>query len=442
MTTPAWKGPEVDGITNSLLQLFLQCRERFRLLTIEGLQELRTYNKAIEFGSCFHEAEEAYREGQMNGKGSSLKNGMDAITRYSAKLRKWNPSDAKEITEWESILSELFPLYSIFEQEEAKKRNYFIQEATFKIPYKLPDGRTIYLRGKIDSGFWTEPPAFRQEAEEAPPKYIYLQENKCKGKIDQQSLPETLFGNLQTGIYLTAIDIINRAHPSKRHKFFADRKHARQWPKDAKIAGTLYNVIRRPFADFFAPKQGVKESYNDFLKRSFHGGKTPKGAPQKDNGKYPIAKNPDWWFMQWKIPMKYGTTHKEMVDDMPWDYRANNLTEFQTRILNPILTQLCDWYDWVAPKTTQCIYCKKPTEFEIHPIHRSLSRCRSCDEASSPLIVHTIADPYRPGNTLHFQYPFGVYHSLAGGFRGAYYEKLVNNREHDLEKITTLFPEL
>ena len=30
-TGPAWKGPEVDGITQSLLSKFLVCRERFRI---------------------------------------------------------------------------------------------------------------------------------------------------------------------------------------------------------------------------------------------------------------------------------------------------------------------------------------------------------------------------------------------------------------------------
>lgn len=432
--TPAWKGPEVDGITNSLLQLFLQCRERFRLLTIEGLQELRTYNKAIEFGSCFHEAEEAYREASMQGKASGLKNAMDAITRYSAKLRKWNPSDAGEITQQESVLQELFPLYASFEKEDARTRNYFIQEATFKIPYPLPNGRIVYLRGKIDSGYWISPANHIPKVGSDPgepvnnPKYIYLQENKCKGKIDQTSLPETLFGNLQTGIYLTAMDVINQTPATKRHKLFGDRKHARNWPKDAKLAGTLYNVIRRPFADFFAPKQGVKENHHNFLKRSYHGGKTPKGNDQKDNGKYPIAKNPDWWFMQWKIPMKYGGSNTHTTNEphettneastLPWDYRSNNLSEFQTRMLNPILTQLCDWYDWVAPIDPTV----KTIEMDGHP--------------------RIIADPYRPGNKLHYQFPFGVYHSLAGGFRGAFYEKLVHNREHDLDKITNLFPEL
>ncbi len=33
---PVWKGPEVDGVTQSLLSRYLTCKERFRLLVIEG----------------------------------------------------------------------------------------------------------------------------------------------------------------------------------------------------------------------------------------------------------------------------------------------------------------------------------------------------------------------------------------------------------------------
>ena len=56
---PAWKGPVEDGITFSLLSRWVVCRERFRLQAIEGLKEDEGFVAPIEFGSLWHEAEEA-----------------------------------------------------------------------------------------------------------------------------------------------------------------------------------------------------------------------------------------------------------------------------------------------------------------------------------------------------------------------------------------------
>ena len=103
-------------------------------------------------------------------------------------------------------------MYATKWQQTDRERTYFIQESTFCVPYTLPDKRVVFLRGKIDSAFTI------QTSQKSI--YIYLQENKCKVQIDQESLPETLFGNLQIGIYLTVLDIINKSPKGRRHKYF------------------------------------------------------------------------------------------------------------------------------------------------------------------------------------------------------------------------------
>ncbi len=58
-TGPLWKGPEVDGITFSLLSRFIACPERFRILVTEGLQPHDEFNHRIEYGNMWHTCEEA-----------------------------------------------------------------------------------------------------------------------------------------------------------------------------------------------------------------------------------------------------------------------------------------------------------------------------------------------------------------------------------------------
>ena len=39
----AWKGPEVAGVSQSLLSRYLTCKERFRIKTIEGLKPVQQF---------------------------------------------------------------------------------------------------------------------------------------------------------------------------------------------------------------------------------------------------------------------------------------------------------------------------------------------------------------------------------------------------------------
>ena len=64
MWVPSWKGPTVDGVTQSLLGVYYVCTERFRLLTIDGLRPVRKFDPTIEFGQMFHLCEELYKGGK------------------------------------------------------------------------------------------------------------------------------------------------------------------------------------------------------------------------------------------------------------------------------------------------------------------------------------------------------------------------------------------
>ena len=44
---PLWKGPEVDGITQSMLSGFINCPERFRVMYLEGIETTEGLNHRI-----------------------------------------------------------------------------------------------------------------------------------------------------------------------------------------------------------------------------------------------------------------------------------------------------------------------------------------------------------------------------------------------------------
>jgi len=97
-----------------------------------------------------------------------------------------------------------------------------------------------------------------------------------------------------------------------------------------------------------------------------------------------IKKNPKHYFMRWRV---------ELTDD--------DISLFLDRTFHPIMESLMDWWESIQ------------------------------------------TDPFDPWSSRHhYQSPWGVHNSLAGGFRGSFFEYLTTGREYGLREITTLFPEL
>lgn len=281
-----WKGPQIDGITYSLLCKFLCCPERFRLQVVEGLKEPWGWKHAVEYGSMFHAAMEAADGG---------KPWKPALQAYYQKLLGQYPANEQDVTKWYLFCCMQFPLYlKHWENHETQQnRKTLFEEKPFQFSYchhpsveaafgpnLSPDNFTT-LRGKLDCAFSRN-------------GFITLQENKTKGEIDQEGISQTIDQNLQTMIYHIAL---RHLLPEKDHK---------------KITGTLYNVIRRPLSDRFALRQGKKESLNVFIARV---------------GKK-IASEPERHFFRWIVP----------IND-------RRIEEFRVQTLNPILRWLCEWWD-------------------------------------------------------------------------------------------------
>ena len=299
---PLWKGPEVDGITQSMISSFLECRERFRLRNIVGLQEVNKFNHRIEYGQMWHLCEESFAAGDI-----WLVTTQELLREYTKTLCKKYVVAQEQISHWYQVCKTQFPIYVKYweKHKDTKQRTPLLQEETFKVPYELPSGRVVLLRGKWDSV---------DLIGKGKNAGVYLQENKTKGDIKEEQQKRQLGFDLQTMFYLVALqeECVGGAdlggcgptHPEH-------------------ISGVRYNVVRRPLSG------GVG---------SIRQGKPTKKNPEGESAKdfysrlgVIISEEPSHFFMRWRVEVT--------PDDME---------RFRREFLDSILEHVCDWWECIC----------------------------------------------------------------------------------------------
>ena len=291
---PAWKGPMVDGVIQSLLGRFLVCRERFKVLVIDGLAPALGFEPKIHYGQMWHTCEEAHAAGILY---------VRPLQEYCTQLCKEFPTDQNQVDKWYNVCSKQFPIYVDYwkKHPDVKRRKPIFQEKTFCVPYELPSGRVVKLRGKWDSV---------DLIKENGRSFIYLQENKTKGTIDQQLLTRQLTFDLQTMMYLIALQEYSTQVDTE---ILAGQQ----------IKGIRYNVIRRPLS-------GGKGSIRQHKPTKSN----PQGESKKDyydRLQQYFIEYPGEFFMRWKV-----------------DVTPGDINIFKKDFFDPCLEHLCYWYDWVS----------------------------------------------------------------------------------------------
>ncbi len=393
---PLWRGPEVDGITFSLLSRFLQCRERFRLHVVEGLRPNPQFNHKVEYGNMWHVCEEALAKGQ------DRNNRVDQwrpLTDYVKDLCRKYPQDQSQIDHWHRVCRAQFPLYVGHWQNhpDTVARTPLLQEQVFDVPLTLPSGRTVRLRGKWDSVGLVMPGKCNCGADRSGPSAeahspscpagiahtvtgkgpqggIWLQENKTKGDIRPSQVQRQLRFDLQTMLYLVAL-----------------RLDVDAWVETAgmidQIKGVRYNVVKRPLSGgkgtivrHKATKNHPEETKDQFYTRM---------------AEY-IRAEPGEYFMRWNVEVS------------PAD-----VSRFRRECLDPVLEQLCDWWGWIS-------------------------------NVSDPFAVEeTFLDGRRAAyNPIHWRHPFGCYNALDEGGSSDLDDCLETGSEVGLCRVDDLFPEL
>lgn len=288
-----WKGPEVDGVTQSMLSAFLVCRERFRVKYVLGLRSVDEFNHRIEYGNMWHECERYHSLGSC---------WETKLKEYAKSLCQKYPLQQEQVLHWYNMCKVQYPLYLCYWARHKRNSGLtpLLREQVFKVPYRLPSGRTVLLRGR-----WDGVDLLGKGSSAA----VYLLEHKTKGDIREEQIKRQLQFDLQVMLYLVAL-----------------LKYSRDDGKGLATYGTAkgvrYNVVRRPLS-------GGKGSIRQHKATKSKPAETSEAFYRRLAGL--IKGDPGYYFMRWQVEV------------IPQDMK-----DYQHRYLNNHLEQLCLWWDWIS----------------------------------------------------------------------------------------------
>lgn len=203
----------LDGVTNSLLQKWLMCRQAARYY-IDGLRSDRPKTKAL-LGSIFHELLEHW-----------YMDGSCPFKKVEARLRDKFLEEGGDLQMLESLLAQAHGLFEVYKEHWAKadaKKDWIETESVFDVEWE-----GWRLRGMRDGLY-----------RDRKSKKLWLLETKTKSRIPE-SLDTSLVFDPQNLFYITATEA----------------------ELDEEIAGVCYNIIRQP-----SLRQKQSENTADFFRR-------------------------------------------------------------------------------------------------------------------------------------------------------------------------------
>jgi len=306
---PLWQGPcgkgPLGGITQSMIVRFLSCRERFRLRYILGLDLYGKWNHRIGYGNMWHICEQ-FHAGQEEYETPLLCHTQELI-------RKYRTQEA-DIVKWYNVCLVQFPEYAKYwkEHPDVKNRTPLMRESVFDVGYILPSGRMVRLRGKFDSV------DLITDKVTGPDGGIYLQENKTKGDIDKLQVERQLKFDLQTMLYLIALE----------------RVACIDYGSEAPILGVRYNVIRRPLSGGVG---NIRPHKGKATRSTITQAETDEEFYERLRHDY-IADDPAYWFFRVRSEVS-----------------KKDIQVFKDTCFDPLLETICWWYEQVTNARTRRI---------------------------------------------------------------------------------------
>ena len=418
-TTPLWEGPAPagrnSGVTQGLLGRYLVDPERARIRLIEGLRPVETFKHTIEYGQMFHLCCEVAAQVTSDSRRASdgAPTWRQALKTYARALCERDPTQQEQVDHWYNVCLVQFPLYQEFYRQRPDKvpRNSLLQEQEFSVPYKLPSGRVVRLRGKWDDiGVAADG--------------IWITDHKTKGDIDETGIKRQLTFDLQTMLYAIALECVLAVDPETPTPH-GDYAPLYRWMNDhehAHLAGVRLNVVRRPLSGgkgSIVRGKGTQGSKCPKCKGTGRQGYHPT-CPKcqgvgRINAKPPESKEAFYSRVQEIITAEPATYF------MRWDclLRTDDITKFRRESLDPVLENLYDdweWWEW-------CYRGKGGTAGSIWDATRRHKR-------------------FPHHYPRHYRLPYGVSSPLLeGGFTDVdmYME---SGNAAGLQRTDTLFPEL
>jgi len=239
--------PYVDGVTQSLLGSWMNCRMHSRN-TLKGYR-LKRPNDAFLYGSCTHYLHEMLIDKIIYNIKKNESN-SEIYFRNLTNIKLW-------VAEHLRNFAKTYPDYRLFEPQKAEdlcsdaavifcyyiksqikileKLKWIKAEHKFNVPFNAngpgnyPTEKPIILRGMID-GVFRNPKTNK----------LWLLETKTKSRMNEDTLMDTLMADFQSFVYMIAIHELYGEYP----------------------AGVLYNVLRKPCL-----RRKKDESIDSFGKR-------------------------------------------------------------------------------------------------------------------------------------------------------------------------------
>lgn len=294
---PVWKGPFAEGgITQSLINRFLECPFRFFLYAYMGLQEPRAMDERLIWGDSLHVGLEHLIRGH------SLEECIQIMHKYLDDNYPRAPSSFRYTTE--NMLS-LYPLqkveswggvetevdirkpYTFNEQVVIHKHvQQFLKPSSEYIPTELllEKSHSVLLRGKVDM---------------LSTDRKHIGDHKGKGRSAQppEKIKKEINQDTQMNLYAFCFDCVN------------------DW---------LYDIILIPEDRYDVPPIRVGETPKAWADRIFYTHKDPyKG--------YPIANQITRW-----------------INQVPHWQTDEAIYAFMAYTVNPIIMRIVDWWEHVT----------------------------------------------------------------------------------------------
>lgn len=379
---PLWQGPcgkgPLGGITQSMLVRFLSCRERFRLRYVLGLEPPDRWSHHLGYGNMWHVCEQVHAAG--------IGDPIAHLEQYAWQQQTNYPLQRDEIGKWGKVCAVQFPEYVRYwaEHPDVVNRTPLLQEQVFDVPYALPSGRVVRLRGKFDSV-------------DLIGDGVYLQENKTKGDVDRVQVERQLKFDLQTMMYTVALTRVgdNREFMPELPVSLGGWKEG-----DLPIQGVRYNVVRRPLS---GGRGNISPHKAKATKTKVTPAETEEQFYERLRRDY-IAKEPDYWFFRVRAEIS-----------------ERDVRVFRDTCLDPLLETVCYWYYCVTNQPRELCF----QEERAHPGRPGGRRQLNLNW---------------PFN--HYRTPFGVYSALEEGGATEYDHYLETGSEATLRRTENLFMEL
>lgn len=237
-----WKGPLIDGVTQSLLNRFLECPYSAYLYLILGIEDNTDEKVNLIYGDCGHKGLEVLIPTRTpDSPNGNFKAACDAALDRLDTLYPHHPESFRY------SLPKMLRIYSLkpFEGD-------WVTEEVIDTVIRI-NNENIRIRGKKD-GICHNHPDYGS----------VLAEHKFKGYIDPILCKEEIKQDLQCNFYMQATQT--------------------EW--------VFYDLIKIPDTQKYGPTPAYNETTEQYIERIYHG---PVGSY---NGQYPIYKNKHNWISQ------------------------------------------------------------------------------------------------------------------------------------------------